>query len=96
MWLSSGVAARKAGITGAISSSEWAISASPEDFVYVSCDFNFLFIINHGLLMFTFRRGEIIEQLTTHKLSQLQRNVRWINFSLEEMHEGDTYVEAAC
>uniref|UniRef100_A0A1D1YH47 Conserved oligomeric Golgi complex subunit 2 n=1 Tax=Anthurium amnicola TaxID=1678845 RepID=A0A1D1YH47_9ARAE len=41
-WLSSGLAARKMNSSGSIPSTEWAISALPEDFVYVMHDVNYL------------------------------------------------------
>lgn len=39
-WLSTGLGARKAGNAAASSGSEWAISASPDDFLYVIHDLN--------------------------------------------------------
>lgn len=39
-WLSTGLGARKAGYAAASSGSEWAISASPDDFLYVIHDLN--------------------------------------------------------
>ncbi|KAF5932963.1 hypothetical protein HYC85_029134 [Camellia sinensis] len=41
-WLSSGLAARKAGNEGSNPGSEWAISAVPDDFVYIIHDLNCL------------------------------------------------------
>ncbi|KAI7986079.1 Conserved oligomeric Golgi complex subunit 2 [Camellia lanceoleosa] len=41
-WLSSGLAARKAGNAGSNPGSEWAISAVPDDFVYIIHDLNCL------------------------------------------------------
>ncbi|XP_057972331.1 conserved oligomeric Golgi complex subunit 2 [Malania oleifera] len=41
-WLSSGLAARKAGNTSPNPGSEWAISAAPEDFIYIIHDINSL------------------------------------------------------
>lgn len=41
-WLSVGMDARKAGNAGSKSGSEWAISASPEDFLYIIHDLNCL------------------------------------------------------
>ncbi|XP_057785941.1 conserved oligomeric Golgi complex subunit 2 [Salvia miltiorrhiza] len=39
-WLSSGISARKAGNAASISGSEWATSASPDDFLYIIHDLN--------------------------------------------------------
>lgn len=41
-WLSAGVAARKAGNSGSNPGSEWAISAVPDDFIYIIQDLNIL------------------------------------------------------
>ncbi|KAK4843251.1 hypothetical protein QYF36_005858 [Acer negundo] len=41
-WLSSGLAARKVGNSGAKPGNEWAISASPDDFIYILHDTNCL------------------------------------------------------
>uniref|UniRef100_A0A2P2KTE7 Conserved oligomeric Golgi complex subunit 2 n=1 Tax=Rhizophora mucronata TaxID=61149 RepID=A0A2P2KTE7_RHIMU len=41
-WLSYGLSARRTGNTGAASGSEWAISALPDDFIYIIHDINCL------------------------------------------------------
>lgn len=41
-WLSTGLAGRKMGNTGSSPGNEWAISAVPEDFIYIIHDINFL------------------------------------------------------
>ncbi|CAL9030799.1 unnamed protein product [Prunus brigantina] len=42
-WLSSGLAARKKGSTDSIPGREWAISAVPDDFIYIIHDIDFLY-----------------------------------------------------
>ncbi|KAL6996985.1 Conserved oligomeric Golgi complex subunit 2 [Sarracenia purpurea var. burkii] len=41
-WISAGLAARKAGNAGSYTGSEWAISAVPDDFIYIIHDLNCL------------------------------------------------------
>ncbi|XP_057460047.1 LOW QUALITY PROTEIN: conserved oligomeric Golgi complex subunit 2-like [Actinidia eriantha] len=59
-WLSAGLAARKAGNSGSNPVSEWAISAIPDDFVYIIHDLNCLVANICGDFM-----GHVIELLSS-------------------------------